>query len=165
MAHLPFPAIVTFQMLPLDWRLTVDSSSTSFEPKREVGTAGFDLVGGWAYRSEKYEFVNWDDYSSIFYLYIYIYIYGKIEHVPNHQPVMFSSLPQAPATPPKPTTDAGFQIPGGSRWFSWCFDQLFEVEVYSKMECSRHHGCFSKCLGSSWLRTPVQPKVKRKKRK
>jgi hypothetical protein len=30
------------------------------------------------YPSEKYNFVNWDDYI--------FPIYGKIKHVPNHQP-------------------------------------------------------------------------------
>ena len=36
------------------------------------------LVGG-LNKSEKYEFVNWDDNRNP--------IYWKIEHVPNHQPV------------------------------------------------------------------------------
>ena len=36
------------------------------------------------YPSEKLEFVSWDDYSHI----IYIYIWKIIKHVPDHQPVM-----------------------------------------------------------------------------
>ena len=36
---------------------------------------------GQGHPSEKYEFVNWDDYSQD------IILYGKIENVPNHQPV------------------------------------------------------------------------------
>ena len=37
------------------------------------------LVGGWAYPSEKYEFVSWDDSFPIW--------WEKYEiHVPNHQP-------------------------------------------------------------------------------
>ena len=35
------------------------------------------------YPSGKYEFVNWDDYIWLF------QIYGKIKHVPNHQPDLF----------------------------------------------------------------------------
>ena len=38
------------------------------------------MDSGWwlTYPSEKYEFVSWD--------YIFFPIYGKIKHVPNHQP-------------------------------------------------------------------------------
>ena len=40
-----------------------------------------NITGSWlSHPSEKYEFVSWG-YSSQ-----YIYIYGKIKHVPNHQP-------------------------------------------------------------------------------
>ena len=48
-----------------------------------------DLLGDFN-PSEKYEFVNWDDELPNIYIYIciYIYIYGKIKHVPNHQPVI-----------------------------------------------------------------------------
>jgi hypothetical protein len=38
------------------------------------------LTGWWlSHPSEKYEFVSWD--------YTIFPIYGKIKHVPNHQPV------------------------------------------------------------------------------
>ena len=40
---------------------------------------GNNLVGGLK-PSEKYEFVNWDDYKPN--------IYGKIKNVPNHQPAI-----------------------------------------------------------------------------
>ena len=40
-----------------------------------------DMVGGWAYPSKKYEFVNWDDD---------IPNMGENKsHVPNHQPAMY----------------------------------------------------------------------------
>ena len=44
-----------------------------------------NMVGGWWLSfnpSEKYEFVNWDDDLSN--------ISGKINHVPNHHPVILS---------------------------------------------------------------------------
>ena len=36
-----------------------------------------DMIGGWAYPSEQYEFVSWDDDIPNIW---------KNEHVPNHQP-------------------------------------------------------------------------------
>jgi len=43
------------------------------------------LVGGWAYPSEKYEFVSWNDEIPN--------IWKNKIHVPNHQPVMLYNLP------------------------------------------------------------------------
>ena len=37
-----------------------------------------DLVGGWAYPSEKYDFASWDDEIPN--------IWENKSHVPNHQP-------------------------------------------------------------------------------
>jgi hypothetical protein len=42
------------------------------------------LVGGWAYPSENYDFVSWDDEIP--------YIWKNKSHVPNHQPVSFLGI-------------------------------------------------------------------------
>jgi hypothetical protein len=43
-------------------------------------------VGGWAYPSEKYEFVSWDDE-------IPNWMESHKIHVPNHQPERYTSMP------------------------------------------------------------------------